>query len=919
MAWTQQQLDAINSRGSSVIVPAAAGSGKTAVLTERLSQLIADPDSGVRADRMIVVTFTNDAASELKKRLNSKLRALISAAPDDPYLLKQQVLLQNAKISTINSFCFELLRDNITDQGITSGFSVLDESDHRVLRAQAMEELINYFSKNEYDAISYLYDRFCIKNEQRLIEVIELADNFLASAALRDKWLDSAVSGYDTDFFSSIYFKALCDSVIEKLETALSLAESSCSMVRMIFAESLDTTAFGNSMKLAEDDCERIEKILAVFRGGRLPDENEAAELPCFGELIKVGKTKHDKLLREKYKKRRDKMKKLVISVFDSIRSAESDYAESGDVTRLLVRMIHKYHEIIWEKKCARNAISFDDGERLALELLADIDENGHIIQSETAKRTAEYYDIIMIDEYQDSNNKEDLIFKLISRNYKHDSAGEPMYGDNVFLVGDVKQSIYGFRLANPKNFIKTQRSSVPYDAESNAPNKYIVLNKNFRSSKPVIDFVNYVFGQIMTEKCGGVDYTDDEKLYFGAVEYEGKEAAFQTVLNFIDDDPDETEVLLPGKFRKKTNKEAVRTAAQIARMLSDGTPVINKDGTQRTCKPSDFCILVRNNSYINVYAEELSKLGIPVKGSEESGYLKSREIAVLIDLLRIISNPLLDVPMAAVMTSPMYMFTIADIARIKSLDREKPLFSVMKNLADGAYEGYSDMLLAGRCRDFLESIDSFRLSSVTMTLGELIASIYDTTDFISVMQLYSDGDKKRANLRALIQYAKGYEEATAFEGSGGLGGFLRHIDRVIQNGDYAQGKVSASSGDYVVIQTFHASKGLEYPFVWIAETSCGFKYDSKIVMCSDDGRIGYVLYDPAIYRKYKTFQQIMLTEEMKRTTRSEEMRLLYVGLTRAKQKLFIDLKCGEKAMKKVMQHIDTLTLSGGDISEIVF
>jgi len=204
------------------------------------------------------------------------------------------------------------------------------------------------------------------------------------------------------------------------------------------------------------------------------------------------------------------------------------------------------------------------------------------------------------------------------------------------------------------------------------------------------------------------------------------------------------------------------------------------------------------------------------------------------------------------------------------------------------------------------------------MTIGELIGEIYDTTDFISVMQLYNDGDKKRANLRALIQYAQNYESTAAFDGSGGLNGFLRHLDRVMENGDYAQGKVSASAGEYVSVMTLHRSKGLEFPFVFIAETSVKFKFDSKPVMCSPDGRIGYVLYDPDILRKYKTFQQAMLSAEEERDTRSEEMRLLYVGLTRAQQKLFINLKSGEKALKRVISLMDSIILQSGDISEAV-
>lgn len=917
MQWTKQQKNAIDARNSSVIVSAAAGSGKTAVLTERLVQLIADPASGVRADRMIVVTFTNDAAAELKKRLDMKLRSLINDEPGNAHLLKQQVLLQNARISTINSFCFELLRDNITDQGVTTGFAVIDEIENNVLKMQAMEELFNYYSKEEYEKISFLYDRFCVKDEQRLAEVITLTDNFLSSVTLRDKWLDNAVNGYKCDFRESVYFGKIGELALSKLRRALKISESCCDDIMNIFAD-MSVPAAMKSIAQAENDREKIEGLIRIFSEGRFPT---ADEIPVFSDLVRVGKAVHNKELREIYKSRRDRMKKITADAIGSISSAESDFAESAEVTAVLAEVIRKYHEIIWAKKCAKNALSFDDGERLALELLSETDENGRLCQSEIARKTAEYYDLIMIDEYQDSNNKEDLIFKLLSKNFKHDDNGEPMYGDNVFLVGDVKQSIYRFRLANPKNFIRTLKTSEPYTAESQTPNKSIALNRNFRSSKGVIDFVNFVFRQIMTEKCGDIAYNEDEQLYFGAQAYEDTPSeAVRTCINFINDDPDENEdEAETGKsLGAKPSPEADFTADKIAEMLKNGAEVIVGNSKTRQCRPSDFCVLVRNNKFVRMYTKALEERGVSVREVGEEGYLKSREIAILLDLLRIINNPLLDVSMAAVMTSPMYMFTVGEIAYLKSLDRSLPLFSVMRGLTEGVYSECGDMFLISRCSEFLEALDGFRLDSVTMTIGELIDRIYDTTDFISVMQLQSNGEKKRANLRALIRYAANYEASSAYEGSGGLGGFLRHTERIMATGDYTQGKGSAAAGDYVVVQTFHGSKGLEYPFVFIAETSCPFKYDSKAVMCSDDGRIGYVLYDPEIYRRYKTFQQIMLSDEAKRDTRSEEMRLFYVGLTRARQQLFVNLKCGEKSLKRVRTMLESIALSGGDMDEII-
>ena len=270
MSWTEQQQNAIDARNTSLIVSAAAGSGKTAVLTERLVQLIADKDSGVRADRMIVVTFTNDAASELKKRLDSKLRELINDNPNDRHLLRQQILLQSARISTINSFCFDLIRDNMDENGITSGFSVLDDTDNKVIRAQATDELINYYSANEYDKISFMYDRFCIKDEKRLVEVLERADIFLASVSFRDKWLDKAVEMYSCEFNESEYYHALVDSMKKSLEKALKAADDNIGMISRIFPDMSAATAV-KSYEQAEEDYDRISDLLAVFRCGRFP------------------------------------------------------------------------------------------------------------------------------------------------------------------------------------------------------------------------------------------------------------------------------------------------------------------------------------------------------------------------------------------------------------------------------------------------------------------------------------------------------------------------------------------------------------------------------------------------------------------------------------------------------------------------
>lgn len=920
MAWTEQQKNAIEIRNSSVIVSAAAGSGKTAVLTERLAQLIADEKAQIRADRIIVVTFTNDAASELRKRLDSKLRAMISENPGNNYLLKQQTLLQSAKISTINAFCFDLLRDNITDQGITSGFTVLDESQNELIKAQAMDELINYFSSNEYDKISFLYDKFCLKSDENLAEAINLADRYLGSAAMRDKWLNDAVNAFTEPPYESVYYKRLTESVSAKLRKAVKLAQQRCDMLEDIF-DDMEKTSPAKYCAQASEDLMRAEKALAIIENGSVPTHEDIEFCTAFGRLVTVKRTEDvDASMLEFCNTKR---KSLIQTVKDSLQVFdvfEDDFNESRQVAEILADMLRKYHSLIWEKKCEKNAISFDDGERLVLELLADTDENGCIIQSEAALRISEFYDIIMIDEYQDSNNKQDLIFKLISKNYHLNADGIPVYGNNAFVVGDVKQSIYKFRLANPKNFISTINNSDTYTKDTISDNYSIFLNRNFRSSHGVIDFVNFVFSQLMSENCGDIIYSSDEQLYFGAKEYESVQQPPNCTTNiaFINTDADDDDKEESEKTAASYNPEAAYTAQKIHSMIAKGEQVVLKNGTLRPCEASDFCILIRKNKYAKEYITELGKLGIEARGEEEKGYLTSREIAVLLDLLRVIDNPLLDVPLAAVMMSPMYMFEFEELAFLKTLGRDQHLFTIMSDIEANKYEENINIFFAERCSAFLRALNSFRLSAVTMTVSELIGKIYDNTDFISVMQLYTDGDKKRANLRALIQYAKNYESSSSFEGSGGLSGFVRYIDRILENGaDLTQGKISSATGNYVSVKTIHKSKGLEYPFVFLAETSSKIRNDHPSLICSDDSRIGFTLYDQKLVRRYHTVAYNQICEENNRDTLSEEIRLLYVALTRAKQKLFINLKYSEKKNREIEKMIGSYYLENESLSEL--
>lgn len=919
--WTSQQETAINARDSSFIVAAAAGSGKTAVLTERLARLISDESAHVRADRIIAVTFTNDAAAELRKRLDSNLSRLISADPGNTYLLKQQTLLRNAKISTINSFCFDLLRDNIDGQEITSGFGILDESDDKLIKSRSMDELINLWSKDRYDDISFLYDKFCLKSDSSLADVLASVDNYLGSEAFRELWLKKAAAEFDKKAEDSVLFKAVCAEAVKELEKAAQLGKECSELIGEIFFDP-DCSSAAKLYAQSEDDRKRVETALEIIRSGKEPTV-EQKEYCCGFErrYYSRNKSEFDAELNRIYAAKRTCIVGIVRDNIRVLSGFADDFAESGRVTRIICEMLGDYHHLIWEKKCKKNAISFDDGERLALELLSETDADGNVVQSETARRIADYYDIIMVDEYQDSNNKEDLIFKLISKDFKSGEE-QPRYGTNAFVVGDVKQSIYRFRLANPRNFINTLAGAEPYENETDSPNRSIFLNRNFRSSEGVINYVNYIFTQIMSSQCGDVNYNKDEMLYFGASRYNQAEPKPETktciMLINTDSSDDGADTDDGEESEASVDSEASCTAEKISRMLRSKTPVVETDGKLRPCRMSDFCILIRAKKYTKSFVSELKKRGIDARGEEEKGYLSSREIAVLLDLLRVIDNPLLDVPLAAVLLSPMYMFDLEELAFLRTLRQNGSIYSVMNEYSEQCAENGCETPLSLKCAAFLKTLGDFRLEAVTKNVSELIAEIYDTTDFVFVMQMLDDGEKKRANLRALIQYAKSYEETSSADGTGGLTGFIRYIDRVIENGgDFTQGKVSASAGDYVSIKTIHKSKGLEYPFVFLAETSGRFQFDNGSAVCAENGKIGYVLYCPENVRRHKTAQYKHIYSRNVCDTVSEEMRLLYVALTRAKQQLFINLKFGVSAISRVEYLMEQYAVYSGNMNEL--
>lgn len=872
--WTDEQKAAINASGCSIMVSAAAGSGKTSVLVERLIRIISDSENQTPVEKMIVVTFTKAAAAEMKQRLALSLSRKIEENPADGWLARQNSMLSCAVISTISSFCLELLRKNISQLPFTAGFRVAEPTEESVLKTEAYKTVSEYFYEKRREDMLLLRRRFCGTDDSALEKMIYDLYSNVSSVPFFDLWLDNAAVKYNGKFYEEIYAGFIKNDV-SICKNIFSAAESA-----VLHLENEKVSEMFSSEKAG------FEAALRKFEQKDYCGFGETLSSIVFTTFPRPRKT-DDPDIREKIAGYRSSYKEMIgglIKKASVYNHAEEDMEAGREVLKVLSDFLKRFSAELMTLKENRNIVGFDDAERLVLSLLADIREDGSIERTPLAEELSEYYDLIMVDEFQDSNNRQDMIFRLLSR-----GGSAEKYGSNLFFVGDVKQSIYRFRLANPDNFIHALEAAEPY-RENTSENSYIRLNRNFRSSQEVIDFSNYIFSCIMSKYCGDVDYTEEEYLYRGA---SFCEADRNTVVMLFDKSEEETEYA-----------EAKYVAAKIAQMLKDGVPVSTDSGnSSRACEMRDFCILMRGNRNIPVYARELENLGINTESGGESGYLKARETSVLINLLRVTDNPLLDTPLMSVMLSPMFMFTPDEAAEVRLINTRAHIYS---NLCTGLGMNDSPPVFEGellsKAKLLHSIITELRLHVSACTLQELIRKIYDSTDFMSVMQLYGDAGKKKANLRMMLEYAGNYEKNS----DGGLSGFIRYIDRILESGgDFEMAPESHSSQNAVSIKSMHKSKGLEYPFVFIVGTGTRFNNSDSIkpFRFSYDMGLGFRLQNPEKHERFSTLPYEVLNETGRLKSISEEMRLLYVALTRAKERLFITMNCDESAAKKACNY----------------
>ena len=917
MNWTPEQSQAIYKKDSNILVAAAAGSGKTAVLVERIINKIIKEKIDI--DKLLVVTFTNAAASEMRERILKSIYKIIdSEEPQDEetinHLQRQITLLNKANICTIDSFCLDVIKNNFFEIEISPNFRIADTAEIDLLKQEVLEKLFEEKYENhdkDFEKLIKTYTSY--RDDTPLKDVILRIYTYIESNPFPLKWLKEQVEKFNIkdvkqDFSNTEWGKILLQNMKEELEDCIKKLKAE--EKRLSFESELEQYE-----RIILSDIQQLEMVYA-----NLENWDKAYSLINNVNFLRWPSSKKiTNPEKDKAKAIRDKVTKDFKAKRDKIFTANSETAnedliEMYEVLSKLEKLIIDFDIEFSKNKKDRNIVDFSDVEHLALKILVKEDET----PSEIAKKYQEKFDEIAIDEYQDSNLVQEYILTSISN------------GKNIFMVGDVKQSIYKFRQAMPDLFLS--KYSNYSENEANDKGLKIKLFKNFRSRKNVLDFTNLIFENIMGEKLGEIDYTEEEYLNLGASYEEGKEDLVSEIdiLDTVEEDAeiqDDTKIeentqAIDEESLEETEKvedielEAKFVAQKIRDLIDSKFQVYdNKKGEFREIRFRDIVILLRSTkNKANIFEKELTNQNINVYSDTSQEYLESYEIQVIMDLLKIIDNPYQDIPLVHVMLSSIGMFTDDDLLEIRLCDQNDDFYTTLLKSRLSVREELKE-----RIDIFLSKIEDFREKNGYMDLDELIWTIYEESGFLNYVALMPNGALRVANLKMLFERAKQYESAS-FKG---LFNFINFIERIkLGSGDLGAAKLIGENEDVVRIMSIHKSKGLEFPVVFLSCTGSGFNMmdlNSDILLHQKIGiGVKYIDYDRQI--KYDTISKLALREKLLEENLSEEMRILYVALTRAKEKIYVTgiIKDYQKNKEKMQELVDIYKKENGKINPIL-
>lgn len=850
--FTKEQENAIYGKGT-ILVYAAAGSGKTAVLSKRVIERVCDPNDPATIDRLLIVTFTNASALEMRVRIGKELDLKAKENPNNTYILKQKLLLKNAKICTIDSFCIDLVRKHFGILGISPDFSVATSSDTAFLSEKALKTVLAKHFANPCQDFKDLCESFNIYSSDNGLHsaIKDIYDSCLCMSRPKT-WLKNAVENYNntdlkTNCFADIIFKnALMkiDSVIEQFN--------------MIMLETADLSV---GAKVTESFSAAIEYLNNMKSCAEKKDWNNLYNLSNSYSTpsLPIAKKWDSQEVLDKVKRVRDNCRDSIKSIADDMVGPDTVVIESlkhsATQVEMLVKLVNEYSDEYYNLLLSKNIFTFSHIEQLALKLLCE-EDGERLVPSEISKEVCKLYDEVLVDEYQDNNDLQDSLFYAVSDSGKH-----------LFLVGDVKQSIYGFRNASPDNFLKHKNAFPLYDGEKD-PSK-VILSANFRSRSGVCNFVNGICKTLMQKSTSGMDYDNEEKLVAEAEYPDNKKTAVDVYLNNCEsDNRDETDAEIIASYIKKTMEEA---------------PFLKDGDNLRKADFRDFAILMRSpGSKVRCYTDALKRHGIPVSYNVGE-FFKSYEILTAISILKVINNPTDDISLLSAMTSVAFGFDFDDVASLKIKYKSKSLYTnVVKSAKDGDEKS----------KNFLNKINELRTRSVILPVSRLLNDMYTVTSLREILCAGTNGNDCLVNLLNLVSIATDYEGIS----QGGLQGFLAHFDRLAEDGSNGD-KSTNSNGNAVKIMSFHGSKGLQFPICIIAGVGNNFNktdLNDRIILSNDFG-LGLNIVNNGV--KLNTIARKALRLVQNEKLIAEELRLRYVAMTRAEERLMISItssKCRE-------------------------
>jgi len=870
--WTNEQLQAIQEKNSNILVAAAAGSGKTAVLVERIIHKIIDEQMDI--DKILVVTFTNAAASEMRERILEAIYKKLEENPENVHLQRQIILLNKASICTIHSFCLDVIHNHFYEIDLPSNFKIADTAEIDLLKQEVLDDLFEQkYTENDKNFIELLENYTNYRGDEALQELVLKIYKFIQSSPFPIKWLQEKLELLkieDKDISQTIWGKLIIQTVDDDIQESIMQLEVTKSKMALY----PEMTKFYQTISEDIINLQDLQKYnfwdelyikLLNFNFSKWPVDKKV-----------INDLKEDsKEIRDKVKKHiKEKTAKLLSC---SQEQAVKDLKIITPILENLSNLVTEFTKNFAEKKKEKNCIDFNDIEHFALKIL--LDENNN--PTEVAKKYKEKFEEIAIDEYQDSNLVQEAILTSISK------------GNNIFMVGDVKQSIYKFRQARPELFLQKYDEYKNKEEKTQEDNLKIQLFRNFRSRQNILNITNLVFESIMSKELGDINYNENEYLNYGANYPEPEEIknyAGIAELDIIDLKEDESITAFEGEEDEEEQErveddvlEAKFVANKIQELLNSNYMVFDKKQGYRKIRPKDIVILLRATSNLSpIYEKELSDLELPVFSDTSGTYLDTVEIQTILSVLKIIDNPLQDIPLVVVLRSSICNFTDNDLITIRLTDRNCNFYEALiktRLIYDGD--------LKNKIESFLEKLEKWKSISQYMPLDEFIWQIYLDTGYYQYVGLLPNGAMRQANLKTLFEKAKQYEKAS-FKG---LFNFIQFIDKLKkQNGDLASAKLIGENEDVIRIMSIHKSKGLEFPVVFLCNSHKKFNMqdlNDNILLHQDIG-FGPTIMDTTRKIKYSSIAKDAIKLKMKQETLSEEQRILYVALTRAKEKLYI-------------------------------